>query len=90
MILKQRFLEAVNKGELGSISDRGVVVTLREFKAYFSDVKSDYINSFLPASTIEPGRAMATHTRFLFRIRSGVYLVHVDVIESVIENSVVE
>ena len=79
MTLKQRFLEAVVSGELGSIDDRGVVVTLKQFKAHFSDVKSDYINSFLPASTIEPGRMTVSRTRFLFRLRNGVYLVHGDV-----------
>ncbi|MFK5948410.1 MAG: hypothetical protein QM500_06535 [Methylococcales bacterium] len=80
MTLKQRFLDAVKSGELGCIDDRGVVVTLKQFKLYFSDVKTDYINSFLPASTIEPGRSTASRTRFLFRLRSGVYLVHADVI----------
>jgi len=85
MALKQRFLEAVVKGELGSIEDRGVVVTLKEFKEYFSDVKTDYINSFLPASTIEPGRVEMTNTRFLYRIGSGVYLVHPDAIDQYIE-----
>ena len=85
MILKQRFLEAVVKGELGSIEDRGVVVTLKGFKKYFSDVKTDYINSFLPASTIEPGRVEMTKTRFLLRIASGVYIVHPDAIDQFIE-----
>jgi len=81
MTLKQRFIEAVLKGELGTIEDRGVVVTLKQFKAYFGDVTSDYINSFLPASTIEPGRTTITRTKFLLRIRDGVYLVHPDVLE---------
>jgi len=85
MTLKQRFLEAVVKGELGSIEDRGVVVTLKAFKEYFSDVKTYYINSFLPASTIESGRVEMTKTRFLFRIASGVYLVHPDAIDQYIE-----
>jgi len=81
MTLKQRFLDAVIKGELGTIEDRGVVVTLEQFRAYFTDVKTDYINSFLPASTIEPGRKTMTHTRFLFRLSSGVYLVHPDALK---------
>jgi len=85
MKLKQRFLEAVVKGDLGSIEDRGMVVTLKEFKKYFSDVKTDYINSFLPASTIEPGRVEMTKTRFLLRIASGVYIVHPDAIDETIE-----
>ena len=86
MTLKQRFLDAVNKGELGCIDDRGVVVTLKQFKLYFSDVKTDYINSFLPASTIEPGRSTVSRTRFLFRLRNGVYLVHTDVLEGCCES----
>jgi len=81
MTLKQRFLQAVARGELGAVTERGVEVTLKQFKAYFSDVKSDYINSFLPASTIEPGRVTVSKTRFLFRIRNGVYLVHKEAIE---------
>ena len=80
MTLKQRFLDAVVKGKLGTVEEKGVVVTLKQFKLYFSDVKTDYINSFLPASTIEPGQQTASHTRFIFRIRNGVYLVHRDVL----------
>jgi len=82
MTLKQRFLDAVIKGDLGSADERGVVVTLEQFKLYFSDVKTDYINSFLPASTIEPGRVTASHTRFVFRLRNGVYLVRRDVLKA--------
>jgi len=78
MTLKQRFLDAIVKGELGSVNERGVVVTLKQFKLYFSDVKTDYINSFLPASTIEPGQVTPSHTRFVFRLQNGVYLVHSD------------
>ena len=76
--LKDRFLEAVIKGELGSVENSGRVVTLKAFKAYFSDIKTDYINSFLPAATLEPGQTSASHTRYLFRVRKGVYLVHPD------------
>lgn len=78
MTLKIRFLDAVSKGNLGEVDDFGVVVSLREFKAYFSDVKSDYINSFLPAAVIETGQYTATHTKYLFRIRKGHYRVHPD------------
>lgn len=81
MTLKIRFLEAVSKGELGEVDDFGVVVSLREFKACFSDVKSDYINSFLPAAVIETGQYTATHTKYLFRIRKGVYRVHPDALK---------
>ena len=82
-LLKDRFLEAVAKGELGTLEDAGVVVTLKEFKEYFSDIKSDYINSFLPAATFEPGQSTVTHTKYLFRVRKGAYLVHEDVLVGV-------
>ena len=80
--LKHRFLEAVARGELGVVENSGVVVTLKAFKVYFSDIKTDYINSFLPSATLEPGQTSVSHTRYLFRIRKGVYLVHSDALES--------
>ena len=55
-LLKDRFLEAVASGELGCVESSGTVVTLKAFKAYFSDIKTDYINSFLPAATLQPGQ----------------------------------
>lgn len=79
-LLKDRFLETIIKGELGSIENSGTVVTLKEFKAYFCDIKTDYINSFLPAATLEPGQSSVSHTRYLFRVRKGAYLVHPDVL----------
>ncbi len=81
MTLKRRFLEAISSGELGEVDDFGVIVTLKQFKAFFIDVKSDYINSFLPAAVIETGQYTATHTKYLFRIRKGVYRIHPDAIE---------
>jgi len=81
MTLKNRFLEAVSSGDLGEVDDFGVVVSLKEFKLYFKDVKSDYINSFLPAAVIETGQYSTTHTKFLFRVRKGTYRVHPDAIE---------
>ena len=80
MTLKQRFMEAVSSGELGAIDDFGITVSLKQFKSYFQDVKSDYINSFLPAAVIETGQYSATHTKYLFRIRKGMYRVHPDAI----------
>ena len=43
--LKDRFLEAVVKGELGSIEISGAVVTLKEFKVFFSDITTQYVSS---------------------------------------------
>ena len=81
MILKERFLEAVKKGQIGHIEEQGVIVTLQEFKQCFSDIKSQYVTSFLPAATIEPGRISMSYTKFVFRVRSGVYRVHKDALK---------
>ncbi len=77
--LKIRFLTAVCKGELGSVTDQGVVITLDEFRAFFSDITSGYVESFLPAATLEPGRTQMTPSKFIFRSQRGVYRVHPDV-----------
>ncbi len=79
--LKQRFIEAIKKGELGHVGESGVTVTLKEFKAYFSDIKTQYVQSFLPAATIELGQLSMSHTKFVFRIRKGVYRVHSDALK---------
>lgn len=81
MTLKLRFLDAICAGELGKEDEYGVIVTLKDFKQYFSDVKTDYINSFLPAAVIEIGQYSSTHTKFTFRIKKGIYRVHPDTIE---------
>jgi len=78
--LKHRFLEAVVNGELGSRENSGIIVTLKAFKHYFNDIKTDYVNSFLPAATIETGQRTITQTKFLYRVKKGVYLVHADVL----------
>ena len=78
--LKDRFLRAVVLGELGSVENSGIVVTLKEFKRYFSDIKTQYVSSFMPAATFEPGMYTPSHTRFLFRVGKGVYLIHSDVL----------
>jgi len=80
-LLKDRFIEAVINGELGSVEDQGIVFTLKEFKSVFHDIKTDYINSFLPAATIEPGRETLTRTKYLFRISKDVYRIHSDLLE---------
>ena len=81
MTLKQRFLDAIVKQELGSTDERGTVVTLAEFKKYFKDIHTRYITSFLPAAVIETGQHSISHTKYLFRVRKGVYLVHPDAIK---------
>jgi hypothetical protein len=82
MLVKQRFFDAIIKGELGSVESQGVVVTLKEFKAHFKDINRSYLGSFLPSRVIETGQYSVTDTQFLFRIQKGVYLVHPDAIEA--------
>ena len=81
MQMKERFLNAIISGELGKPVDFGVIVKLTEFKKYFSDIQTLYINSFLPAAVIETGQYHATHTKYLFRIKKGIYRVHPHAIE---------
>ncbi|HED34299.1 MAG TPA: hypothetical protein ENJ08_08825 [Gammaproteobacteria bacterium] len=81
--LKVPFLTAVHRGELGTIFDGlGVVITLKAFRAFFSDIRSDYVSSFLPTATLEPSQLQMTPMKFIFRLRPGVYLVHPDVLKS--------
>lgn len=87
MTLKHRFLEAIVQGKLGRVEDGGIIITLKEFKAYFKDIKSQYVTSFLPASTIEIGQQSHTHTRFVFRIRKGVYRLHPQALEEYMKSN---
>lgn len=80
--LKQRFLRAIVDGELGKRTQQGgATVSLREFRQYFNDVDFNYAGSFLPGAVIECGQLSASHTKFVFRIGRGIYLVHPDAIE---------
>ena len=85
--LKQRFMEAIVTGKLGKNNRQGgVIVSLREFRSYFSDVDFNYAGSFLPGAVIEQGQFSASHTRFVFRVGRGVYLVHPDAISEYLES----
>lgn len=79
--LKQRFLAAVFRGDLGCLEPRGHVVTLKEFQVYFSDITSQYRSSFLPAATLKGWQTTMTHTKFLYRLELGVYLLHSDALK---------
>jgi len=57
----------------------GYIKKLDEFRAFFSDITSGYVNSFLLAATLEPERTQMTLVKFVFRLRIGVYLVYPDV-----------
>jgi hypothetical protein len=83
MILKERFFSAINAGELGYRDEDGVIIVLKAFKQYFSDVPRSYGNAFLPAATIEPGRTYMTDTKYLYRISPGVYRLHPDALNRV-------
>lgn len=83
MTLKQRFLEAVSSGELGKVTELGMIVTVPEFKAYFNDINVRYTASFLPAVAIEQGRHRITDTHFVFRVKGGVYRLHPDALKAV-------
>lgn len=82
MSLKERFLEAVISGKLGKVTEKGTIVTVPEFKAFFKDINKCYVGSFLPAAAIERGRCSITPTQFVFRISSGVYRVHPDALKA--------
>ena len=79
--LKTRFIEAIKNGELGTHEPHGTIITLKQFKQYFSEIETQYISSFLPAATLEPGMCTMTHTKFVFRIAKGVYKLHPDLLE---------
>ena len=66
--LKERFIEAIKTGQLGTQKPAGIFVTLKEFKHHFSDIETQYVSSFLPAATMESVMIAITHTKFVFRI----------------------
>ena len=81
MQLKTRFLSAIINGELGTRTEQGMTVSLKQFKRYFHDINPNYISAFLPATVIETGQHHITATRYTYRIRYGVYLIHPDAIK---------
>lgn len=85
--LKQRFIAAIKNGELGTQTPEGTIVTLKKFKQHFSEIETQYVSSFLPAATLEPGMITMTHTRFVFRLAKGVYRVHPDLLEDMPEET---
>ena len=87
--MKDRFLNAIIMGELGTKDSAGFVVTLCEFKQYFrSEIKSSYIETFLPSVVIERGCSSITPVRYLNKVRRGVYHVGFDVVEEQIQKNV--
>lgn len=80
--LKVRFFKAIMAGELGSNDKLGITITLKEFINYFTDIKPAYLNYFLPAATIEKDRTAANHTKYLFRVKRGIYRLHPEAIKN--------
>ena len=83
--LKHHFLDAVIAGGIGERTEKGVIVTTKEFVRYFEKrhkSKSDYLRSYLPSVSIEAGRRDMKHNKFLFRIGRGIFKIHEDAIDT--------
>jgi len=66
------------------------VVELPEFRQYFrTEVNSNYIETFLPSVVIEKGCSV-TLTKYLNRIRPGVYHVGFDVVKEQIQKNMLD
>ena len=59
--LKDRFIQAIKSGEFSTQTPEGTIVTLKDFKQHFSEIKTQYVTSFLPAATLEPGMVTISH-----------------------------
>ncbi len=79
--LKHQFLDAVISGDLGTYTERGLIVTSKEFVSYFMDEnKKQYLRCYLPSVSIEVGRHEMKHNKYLFRMGRGVFKIHEDAI----------
>ena len=59
----------------------GIVVTSKEFVDYFIREKTKvYLRTYLPSVSIEPGRYVMSHNKYLFKIGRGQFRLHGDVI----------
>ena len=73
MTLRERFLDAVIDGKLGS----GLVVTRQEFMSYFSDDNTATTGCFLSNSEIVTGQPHSPmYNHFTLRVSEGVYRIH--------------
>jgi len=83
--LKHYLLDAVISGDIGERTERGMILTTKEFVQFFEDKhqsKNDYFRSYLPSVSIEAGRRDMKHNKFLFKIGRGIYKIHEDAIHS--------
>ncbi len=81
--LKHHFLDAVVTGEIGRRTEKGLIITTREFVQYFEnkyESKCDYLRSYLPSVSIEAGRHDMKHNKYLFKIGRGIFKIHDDAI----------
>lgn len=81
MEIRQQFIEAINNGDLGSIDDSGVIVTLSELEQRFSSMEAASMQEFLPSIIIPDGQTRVTKQQFLFQLKDGVYRVHPDALD---------
>ena len=80
--LKHKFLDAIITGQLGTQTDTGVIVTTKEFADFFGETgKKDYLRCYLPSVTIEAGRHVMQHNKYLFKVAHGIFRIHPDAIK---------
>lgn len=73
MTLRERLLDAMLDGELGS----GLLVKRKDFISFFNDVKEATTGVFLSNSEMKTGAVHSpTYTHFTQRISEGRYRVH--------------
>jgi len=79
--LKHQFLDAVISGVIGTRTERGLIVTTKEFVLYFEDKsKIAYLRSYLPSVSIEAGRHDMKHNKYLFKMGRGIFKIHEEAI----------
>ena len=77
MTLKEIFLDALIDGKIGN----GIIVTRKEFMAYFSSENSATTGCFLSNSEIKTGVPHSpTFDHFTLRVSSGIYRIHPQII----------
>lgn len=72
MTLRERFLDALIDGNIGS----GLMISRAEFLSYFKDDNPKTTGSFLSNSEMVTGVHSPTYTRFTLRATEGFYRIH--------------
>ena len=86
MKIKHLFLDAISNGDLGSVDDNGIIVTLKDLEKTFPQINTQYIHAFLPKATLSQNEHQMTQNKFLYRICESAYRVHPDAVEDHINN----